>query len=269
MPQSPLPLPDRTLRRQPTEVEIRAAVDFRKLDQMHDTGSDQTVAWLNKIVPEQIAQLMEQVTAAAGKGGKLSKPKAAALRAPVLGVEELTTILLDMAQGGAATAAAEAAAQGVPITEAVPEKVLKPIVAAQAQAVADLHAQSLSLAAGRKATQLTTGRSAAQIASDLGLHLQTFQHTWTQDQLKGAVQMAMNVGRLQVMDRVEAPKMFAASELLDSNTCDPCYMIDGTEWDSIVDAQAEYGSGGYVDCDGGPRCRGTIVAVYDELGGGA
>lgn len=56
-----------------------------------------------------------------------------------------------------------------------------------------------------------------------------------------------------------------ASELLDSNTCQPCAAVDGKEYASVDDAHGEYhGHGGYMGCSGGLRCRGTLVFVYSS-----
>lgn len=55
-----------------------------------------------------------------------------------------------------------------------------------------------------------------------------------------------------------------ASELLDKNTCDPCAGVDGKEYASVEAAHADYREhGGFRDCGGGLRCRGTLVFVYD------
>jgi hypothetical protein len=62
----------------------------------------------------------------------------------------------------------------------------------------------------------------------------------------------------------QSPATYHSSELLDENTCENCEEVDGTDYDSIDDAEADYPTGGYSECLGGPRCRGTIVAVYDE-----
>src|SRR5207245_1026884 len=37
-----------------------------------------------------------------------------------------------------------------------------------------------------------------------------------------------------------------------------------TVYETLDEAEADYASGGYVDCEGGPNCRGTVVAIYPE-----
>jgi hypothetical protein len=49
--------------------------------------------------------------------------------------------------------------------------------------------------------------------------------------------------------------------LLDTNTCGPCMANDGREYGSLEAAARDYASGGFVACEGGPRCRGTLVLV--------
>jgi hypothetical protein len=62
----------------------------------------------------------------------------------------------------------------------------------------------------------------------------------------------------------ERAEAFYASELLDSRTCGPCAAVDGLAFAELADAHRLYPTGGYVDCLGGPRCRGTVVAVMRE-----
>jgi hypothetical protein len=94
------------------------------------------------------------------------------------------------------------------------------------------------------------------------------KHAWTAQQLQGAVTGAQNSGRTLAFADGEAAganvEHYEASEILDSNTCDPCAEIDGASYESLADAEQDYPAGGYIDCDGGPNCRGTLVAVYDE-----
>lgn len=61
------------------------------------------------------------------------------------------------------------------------------------------------------------------------------------------------------------PAWCHASELLDGRTCGPCSRIDGTEWDTLAEARKFYPPmSGYVECQGGSRCRGTCVFVYED-----
>jgi hypothetical protein len=91
------------------------------------------------------------------------------------------------------------------------------------------------------------------------------QDMFASDQIKGMINQAVNEARAEVFTDADEDgnriSMYA-SELLDSNTCGACMDIDGTEL-SQEDAFALYAGGGYIDCEGGGRCRGTVVAVYE------
>lgn len=69
-------------------------------------------------------------------------------------------------------------------------------------------------------------------------------------------------GRMDAVAEVAPRRTVAlyASELLDRQTCAPCAQVDGT---TMTEAEAAdlYPDGQYVGCLGGPRCRGTVVAV--------
>lgn len=85
-----------------------------------------------------------------------------------------------------------------------------------------------------------------------------------------AVQQADTLGRMAAMTQVPRAQRYYASELLDKATCQPCHAIDGTQYDTIEDARVDYPAGGFKDCLGGSRCRGTVVGVWSEVpfGGG-
>ena len=260
-------LPARKLRRQPYDVEVRAAVDFGALDAAFDTAAQDAEALYRQVViPAQIAALADGIrNTKAGEPRKvLTKAAMAALQAPREGHDELAAILLDAARVGASTALAEAQAQGV-ILAPVEDAVLAQMVGDQADAMTTMAADGISIAAARKATALVGGgRPIDSVASEVEAHLRAMKHQWTSDQLRGAVQMAQNGGRLAVMDQAEGAVGFYASELLDTNTCAHCVNIDGKEYDTVAAARLDYPSGGFHACEGGPRCRGTVVAVYGE-----
>lgn len=75
---------------------------------------------------------------------------------------------------------------------------------------------------------------------------------------------AAGLGRNTGADTLPTPARIYASELLDRNTCPACYGVDGKEYATVEDSLEDYPAGGYVDCDGGPRCRGTRVFVWEE-----
>jgi hypothetical protein len=105
------------------------------------------------------------------------------------------------------------------------------------------------------------------VAQEVRAHLSGLKHQWTQDQLRGAVQMAQTAGRLATFEQRLPGTVTArpyASELLDVNTCSACMEIDGQEFADFAEARTHYASGGYFRCEGGPRCRGTVVVVLDE-----
>jgi hypothetical protein len=88
------------------------------------------------------------------------------------------------------------------------------------------------------------------------------------DHLGGSIHQTENRTRTDIyaavaddLEEGEALHLYA-SELLDVNTCPACAYIDGQKL-TITQARRLYGGGGYLECDGGPRCRGTVVAVYE------
>lgn len=60
------------------------------------------------------------------------------------------------------------------------------------------------------------------------------------------------------------PGSVYASELLDGHTCSPCRDIDGTQFENREAGDAAYPAGYYALCRGGPRCRGTLVYVWEN-----
>lgn len=79
-----------------------------------------------------------------------------------------------------------------------------------------------------------------------------------------AVNIAAGDGLAAALNALPAPSSIYASELLDGRTCGPCLQVDGREYDTLADAYEDYPRGGvYVNCAGGDRCRGTLVATYE------
>jgi len=260
-----LTLPDRELRRQPYDVEVQAAVDFRSLDVAHDLAATGLEAlYLERVIPAQIAEIAAAITTtkAGTERVRVTRAAMAGVTASSYARDELADLLLAAARAGAQAAVREVTAQGV-AAEMPGDEVLAGLVGDQADAVSQMAAHGISLAAQRRAVQSVGGRSAGEIAAEVTAHLQGMKHTWTVDQLKGAVTMAQNVARTHVFAQAleQTVASIYASEILDVNTCPQCMANDGREYDSIEAAVMDYASGGFHACDGGPRCRGTLVFV--------
>jgi len=104
------------------------------------------------------------------------------------------------------------------------------------------------------------------IAGSVRDHLESLSTSYLSDRLGGAVTSAQNYGRAETFKVAEEEAKSASyysSELLDTNTCENCSAIDGTNFDTLDAANAEYPTGGYVDCLGLDRCRGTVVANFE------
>jgi len=254
-----IPLPDRPLRREPTEQEIQAQADFKTIDSQWSTQTGSLVDAWKTVRAGQIASLVQQITDADGDLAAL-----AAIAAAPEGADLIATHLHTMASLGAGQAVNEAKKQGVVAASTPALDDLNAELTARAAALEQLLASSISSAAATKAVQLSGGKvTAADVADDVRAYLNGLSDAWLHDQMGGALSAAQNGGRLAAMEHNGASRYYA-SELLDENTCDPCAEEDGTEFATADEAAAAYPAGGYYDCQGGPRCRGTIVAVYDE-----
>lgn len=253
-----LSLPDRPLRRQPYSQEVAAKVDYELMDAQVQGRIDSLVAAVKKKQADQIDELAAAIEAADGDLEAL-----AAVEAMPVFADTLETEMLQMAAQGVEQAMSEAERQG--ITPKAPDLNTDGLKA-RAGAVDMLLTRSLSEAAGRKAISLTAesgALTAAEVAGQVKDYLSSLSDDYLQQQLSGSTVQAMNTGRKAVFAE-NPPKYLYASELLDENACEECTAVDGTEYESLEDAEADYPTGGYANCLGGPRCRGTLVAVHSD-----
>lgn len=257
---SPLPLPDRDLRRQPYEQEVQAQVDYERLDKAWNKAVDKAVKAVSKLQGAQVAELADQIKDAAGDLTKLAELQAE----PVAG-DTILKMIQDLADEGIDTAIAEAVAQGVNNAKIPTTAAIEDALAARAAALDSVLARGLSDAAARRALALSGGvLDPTEVAEATATYLNSLTDSYLRDQLAGAAQQGLNSGRKLAIGENNATRVYA-SELLDEATCEECTAIDGTEYKTLDEAEADYPSGGYMECLGGPRCRGTLVAVYDEV----
>ncbi len=153
-----------------------------------------------------------------------------------------------------ARAVAEVAAQGQAVRAPDPDVAF---LTEHADVVADLLTRSLVSSAAREALRLT-GLDDEQVAQAVRAHLATLTDAQPRELIGGALTAAQNRAREAVFGQVVGGA-FYASERLDAATCGPCVDIDGTRYDTVIEAAEAYPTGGYRLCQGRERCRGLIV----------
>ncbi len=82
------------------------------------------------------------------------------------------------------------------------------------------------------------------------------------DELGGGLTNAMNRGRFGQLLTANAATWYA-TERNDPSRCKPCGDIDETRFATLAAAMAAYPTGGFKDCEGGVRCRGGVVPVWE------
>lgn len=167
-------------------------------------------------------------------------------------------------EGGVATVLDEAKRQGEDITGWVRPKP----PAALATLAGDVADHPWERVTDRAITEYTKPGIAMQgtvVRGELEQFLADTGQAGTVDRMHQANQVALGAARVDTVQNYAGnkPTRIYASELLDANTCTRCASIDGTEYDTLELAQEDYPYGQYVNCQGGSRCRGILVIVYD------
>lgn len=225
-------------------------------DDWEDALDDVMAEWPG-ILADQRAEIHDQIKAA------IDNDDTEALADITVGTTAaaaaLKTALVALSEAAADRVVEEAAAQDVTIDPVPAEAAAMAGVAAVTAAVLGA---GLAAAAAREALRInsddTTGE---QVADDVDTYLAGLSDATPRAQIGGALTNAQNTARIATMIPAP-PATYIASEHLDTNTCDPCEDIDGTEWDDIADVIAAYPAGGYVGCAGRERCRGMPIADW-------
>lgn len=255
-------VPNRDLRRPPTEREQAAGIDFAAMDQQRETSLTALLTAWAAVRADQIDDIRAQIAAAEGDPRRLAR-----VEPRVRGAGVLTAALTQLADDGIAAALAEARFQGVAVVAPVVQEIRDSIVA-QAEATAELLAQDLGLDAARAALALTEPGleplNPLQVAELVAADVEQRSARYIEDQLHGMVTCAQAMGRFGVMANAPAGTRLFATELLDGATCPECRAIDETEFPTLAAALRAYPTGGYRKCRGRRRCRGAVFARYGD-----
>lgn len=96
---------------------------------------------------------------------------------------------------------------------------------------------------------------------DVQAVLDTVKVDGTQDLARQSIHSAAGTGRLDTAEELE-PLEIWASEIMDGAGCPSCAKVDGKDYKDLAEAREDYPFGYYEACDGGARCRGTLVFMF-------
>lgn len=252
--------------RKPTQVEASATTDFAAMQATWETNVRSLVTAFQLAQAEQVDDLLRQIEAAVDAG---DLEALGTITTSPTGADVIASHLIEQARAGIAQARNEASAQGVSIP--LPDAdTLATTLRTRAGTVAQVLTNSLTNALSSKALGITGDASTgADVSSKVASYFSGLSDSYLTDMLGGALTSAQNTGRITAFAATNAPVTYYASEILDARTCDPCSGVDGTDYASLEEAQQDYSTGGYNECAGGPRCRGTIISVFQEASSGA
>lgn len=249
-------------RREPTTEESASGANFDSLLGVVEQGQADLVAAWDGVRVQAVEVLLPELQAALMTGGVAELANVQLDLAGVL-VDATAPVAQAIATAGITHAVAEAASQGVTLTETLLAEATIALLNEHLAVVEGLLEQGLVLSATREAARRAGLATAPDvIVTEVQSYLDTLTDAYAEDVLGGTAATAMNAGRHQVFDGGPVGK-FYASEINDTNTCKPCKEIDTQRFDTLAALMEHYPTGGYVDCLGRDRCRGTFVAVYE------
>lgn len=215
------------------------------------------------IIARQRLEVLDQVLAAVEAGDPQALTKMAVHAEE--GTAELSRAMRDLAAQAGRRMADEANAQGVDIT---PTSGPVGPLDDHAGAIATLLGQGLTISAAREALRVRGPQyTPSQTTRRVQDFLEGLSDVTLRDLAGGALTRAQNQGRVETLRDAEGgdgpEPAYYANETMDRNTCSPCAAVDGRWLGNDLDqVETIYPGGGYVDCLGRERCRGTVVAVW-------
>ncbi len=260
---------ERPARRAMTDLEAASRCDFAAMDDAWHAAVDGLVEAWAPITEAQRAVIKTAVQEAVDAG---DIDRLNALEVPTTDAANLLFGRMQAyAQAAGAAQQREAEQQGVDVPpwslddEALTAAAIRDRLRQVASTTARLLGVGLVQSAVRRAVQLFGSGSGEVVADQVDEHLAGLSDASLRDQLGAAITTAQNDGRVAVLN-VAPRATYVSTEIHDRNTCGPCSEVDGQEYATLGEARAQYPSGGYVNCLGGSRCRGTVVAVWPQGG---
>jgi hypothetical protein len=238
-------------------------IDLDRVQRDWERRLDDLIEIWGDITARQRDQIVDQVRSA------ITSNDLAAIAALTTSTAEatqaLTEAMTEMALSAAKEFVREAREQEVAVEPVASDSAT---FAALAGVTTALLAEGLTNSAGREALRMwSPSTSGDEVSEAVREHLESLSDSFVRDNLGASLTSAQNTGRVNTMLSGPSAALYA-SEVMDKRTCGPCSTVNG-KWigntddpDIAAKIEAVYPNGGYRNCQGGVRCRGTIVAVY-------
>lgn len=254
-------------RRPLTGWERRSRVRFGDIDEEITETLDRGRPWLAAVFAAGAAALITTIFGASSEvtPGEANSRADLAADAVVAGAVAGTAVLVldalsDLWRKGHRTVAEELSAQGVDTTGWLappPPPTLAPLAETIATHPVLRQLEVVSRYVNDPARTLSQRVSREQLE---GLLTEVSQRS-AADLFRQGLHSTFSLGRLASAELNRPAALIFASEVLDRSTCSACRAVDGRRYDTLAQAQADYGSGTYRDCAGGSRCRGLVFFV--------
>ncbi len=252
----------RDLRRDPSSVELAAAVDFATIEQQYIATQANVAAALVAIRDQLTAVAVEQVAGMAEvEPLTLGDTLAAILEAHARAQDDapLVALLVALAIAGVNQVVGEAARQGVELAASIDYQARAETDAADLMRRMARQVAESSAAAAR--TGVPSGLSGGPASGVVAEHLGSLSSAAAEQAAAGAASRAQNAGRVAAIAAGPITGVFS-SEVLDNGTCDACLLVDGREYASLAEGLLDYPNGGFHACSGQERCRGLLFASF-------
>ncbi|WP_146771012.1 phage portal protein [Prauserella muralis] len=243
-----------------TDVDAVEAVDLEPVqaDWEHAVAGIMAT-WVGTVVQDWIDQLIEALRAILR--GDDNTPLVDIRVDSSDAAQRLHDAMRDLAAKAADHVVIEADQQGADIQPVTPPDA---DLDAMAREAAALDADRYGSSAAREAARIRPGLPDDEVIERVRQHLDDLSDAGSREMLAAAMTDAQNQARKATLRSVPDVALYA-SEVLDTNTCAPCRAVHGRWIANSADMTAVdrlYPTGGYIDCLGRWRCRGTIVGIW-------
>ncbi|MFJ5984318.1 phage portal protein [Lentzea sp. NPDC092896] len=212
------------------------------------------------VVADWIVQLIEQVRSILRSGSTADLATLKVNTSTAVGL--LQSAQHQLGETAARQVVAEALEQDVDLTAVYPTR---EDYAPDATLTVNLLARGLETSAAREVQRIAgPDPDVDEVIAGVRTHLESATDAEPKRVLGGALHGSINAGRASTLAAGPVGAIYA-TETLDSATCGPCREIDGRwicDTDDLTALYKLYPLAGYLDCEGGIRCRGTFTGVW-------